>query len=472
MTQERPEAPVERFKGRRRQNGQAVVLAALMIVALIGAMGLGIDVGNAASHQREDQSAADSAALAAADRLSHDKTLAQATDAAQTVATLGGVPSGNLTVNYLDGSRNPTTNVNNVVWVQAKVNETLATFFMRAIGIGTVNVTALAEVRFPRKCAICLLDPTASPAADLSSNASLTVTGGCVQVNSSSSTATTTSASGTITAPCTNIVGTPGTPALISPAPATGVAPVPDPLAKLPYPQPPMTNYGGVYPGDINTVASPGIYTEWALGGAGNLYLQPGTYVFIGPPGVSVTSGGSIKNCPTAPCTGMTGTPVGGGAAVTVSPGGVTLFFTCSTGWPGSAAGPICPCPTTTGANLDISSNGGLQITAPTSGTYQGVAIFFDRCNNAMMRITANGGVPVTGAIYGKAAALQLTANGTVTAKGLVITATLQLSSDGGLTINYDPTDPAQAVQASWLSWGNVRPVSYTHLTLPTICSV
>jgi hypothetical protein len=437
------------------------MLAALMIVALIGAMGLGIDVGNAASHQREDQSAADSAALAAADRLSHDKTLAQATDAAQTVATLGGVPSGNLTVNYLDGSRNPTTNVNNVVWVQAKVNETLATFFMRAIGIGTVNVTALAEVKFPKKCAICLLDPSASPAADLSSGGSINVTGGCMQVNSNANPATVTSGgAGSINAPCTNIVGTPGSPALINPAAVTGVAPVPDPLAKLPYPQPPMTNYGGVYPGDINTVASPGIYTEWALGGAGNLYLQPGTYVFIGPPGVSVTSGGSIKNCPSAPCTGMTGTPVGGGAAATVSPGGVTLFFTCSTGWPGSATGPICPCPSTVGANLDISSNGGLQITAPTSGTYQGVAIFFDRCNTAMIRLTANGSAPVTGAIYAKASALQLTANGNCNVNGLMITATVQLSSNSNLIINYDPTQANQAVNANWLSWGNVRLVT------------
>jgi hypothetical protein len=112
------------------------------------------------------------------------------------------------------------------------------------------------------------------------------------------------------------------------------------------------------------------------------------------------------------------------------------------------------------GANLDVSSNGGMQITAPTTGTYQGVAIFFDRCNSAMMRITANGGTPITGAIYAKAAALQLTANGSVSVAGLVITATTQLSSSGSLTINYNPADPAQAVQAQWLSWGRVRLVT------------
>lgn len=453
MMQDPADTRVERSVRRRRQNGQAIVLAALMIVALIGAMGLGIDVGNAAAHQREDQSAADAAALAAADRLANNQTLGQATTAAQTVATLGGVPSGNLTVNYLDGSRTPTGNADRVVWVQALVNESLPTFFMRAIGIGTVNVTALAEVRFNKKCAICLLDPSASPAADLSSGGSINVTGGCMQVNSNANPATVTSGgTGSINAPCTNIVGTPGSPALINPAAVTGVAPVPDPLAKLPYPVGfPNTPYTGVYPGDTNTVINPGVYTEWALGGLGNLYLNPGTYVIAGPPGVSVSSSGGIKNCPAGPC------PPG------VSPGGVTIFFTCAPQYnavTSPAAGPICPCPSTVGANLNISSNGGLQVTAPTSGTYQGVAIFFDRCNSAPISLTANGSAPVVGAIYAKASSLQLTANGNCTVSGLVITATVQLSSNSNLIINYDPTQANQAVKAQWLSWGNVRLVT------------
>jgi hypothetical protein len=439
-----------------------------MFVVLIGAVGLSVDIGVAASHQRTDQGVADSAALAAADRLSNGQSLAAASSAATTLATLAGVPAGNVTVNYLDGSRAATTNVNSVVWVQAKVNESVPTFFFRAIGVASANVAALAEVKFPKKCAICLLDPNASPAADLSSGGSINVTGGCVQVNSNANPATTTSGgAGAINAPCTNIVGTPGAPALINPAATTGVAPVPDPLAKLPYPQPPVPsptayNGGGVYPGDTNMVAIPGVYTEWALGGIGNLYLQPGLYVFVGPPGIAVTSGGAIKNCASGSCAGMTGTPVNGGAPVTVSPGGVTLFFTCSGYWPGSggSAGPICPCPATSGAFIDISSNGGFQITAPTSGTYQGVAIFYDRCNSGNLNLTANGNVAITGAVYGKAATLQLSANGTLNVNGLVITALTRLTSNASLTINYDPTQANQAVKAQWLSWGSVRLVT------------
>jgi Flp pilus assembly protein TadG len=449
---------------RRRQSGQAIVLAALMIIAIIGAVGLGIDVGNAAAHQRQNQSAADGAALAAADRLANRQTQAQATSAGQTVANIMGVPTANLTLTYLDGNRNPTASSDSTIYVRAQVNEGVPTFFMRALGIGIANVSALAEVRFPKRCAICLLDSTASPEADMSAGGSINVTGGCLQVNSSANPGATNTSGGAggVNAPCTNIVGTPLAPALINPAPVTGMPQVPDPLAGLPYPTPPPASPSpGVYPGDINTVLSPGVYTDWALGGLGNLYLQPGTYVITGA-GVSVTSTGGIKNCPAAPCT-QAGVPWGGAGSVTLSPGGVTIFFTCSS-WPGAgtAAGPICggpgtPCTLTTGANLDISSNGGLSITAPTSGTYQGVAIFFDRCNNALIRLTANGSSPVTGAVYAKSSSLQLTASGTASFNGLVITATTQLSSNASMNINYDPTQANQAVNASWLKWPLAR---------------
>jgi hypothetical protein len=415
-----------------------------MIVALVGAVGLSIDIGNAVAHQRTDQSAADSAALAAADRLSSGSTIAVATSAGIAVASLAGVPSGNLTINYLDSGRLPTTNILSVVWVQAKVTESVATFFMRMIGISTSNVSALAEVKYPKKCALCFLHPNASPALDISSSGGLSVTGGCVQVNSNANPAATLTSGGGITAPCTNVVGTVTGAGPVAPPATTGVAPVPDPLAKLPYPTGAMTNYGSIAPAGSDIILSPGLYNRWDLGGAGGLLLNPGTYVITG--GIAVSSGGGIRNCPLGPC------PAG------VTAGGVTLFLTCSNWVPTSpAAGPICaPCPVY-GADIQVSSNGGITVTAPTSGTYQGVAIFYDRCNSGDLAITANGGVPVTGAIYAMSAPLKITANGPLTVKGLVVTATTQISANGSLTIAYDPTDPAQAVNASWLNWGNVR---------------
>jgi hypothetical protein len=442
-----------RSRALARQNGQVLVIVILMFVVLIGAVGLSVDIGNAVAHQRTDQGVADSAALAAADRLYNGMTLAAATSAATNVATLAGVPSGNLTMAYLDGSRNPTTNPNSVVWVQAKVNESVPTFFFRAIGIANSNVASLAEAKWNKKCTMCLLDLNASPAADLSSGGSINVNLGCLQVNSNANPATTTSGgAGAINAPCTNIVGTPGTPALINPAASTGVPPVPDPLAKLPYPILGGTCSGGsVIVADTNVVISPGCYTDWQLGSSGSLYLNPGIYVLTGlggeSPGIAISSNGSIKNCKLAPC------PPG------VTAGGVMIFFTCSPYYTGSSpsAGPICPCPATGGADIVVSANGSMTITAPTSGTYQGIAIFFDRCNNGRIELSANGSAGFEGAIYAKAAPALITANGNLPVSGLFITATVKLSSNASLIITYDPTQANQQVNANWLSWGSVR---------------
>jgi hypothetical protein len=88
------------------------------------------------------------------------------------------------------------------------------------------------------------------------------------------------------------------------------------------------------------------------------------------------------------------------------------------------------------------------------------VAIFFDRCNSGSIALTANGGVPVLGAIYAKAAPLNITANGPLTIAGLVIAATADISANGSLTVAYDPTNPAQAVKSAWLNWPIVRLVT------------
>jgi hypothetical protein len=271
---------------------------------------------------------------------------------------------------------------------------------------------------------------------NLSANGGISVTGGEVQVNSSANPAVVLSASGSITAPGTNVVGSVSLQSggTVNPAANTGVAPIPDPLAALPYPTGPLPNNGRVDVGDTNRTINPGLYTQWALGGAGNLYLNPGTYVITGPAGesVSVSSGGSIQGT------------------------GVTLFFTCSN-FPSQS----CSCPgSSPGSNLKISSDGGLKITAPTTGTYAGVAIFFDRCNTGAIELSANGSTPVTGAIYAKSSPLLLTANGAMGLAGLVVVGTTTLSGNGGINVTYDPTSPAQQVAAQFLSQGGLPRLS------------
>ena len=56
------------WRGEKRQSGQAIVLIALLLVAMIGFLGLVIDGGRLYVDRRQQQLGADSAALAAADQ--------------------------------------------------------------------------------------------------------------------------------------------------------------------------------------------------------------------------------------------------------------------------------------------------------------------------------------------------------------------------------------------------------------------
>src|SRR5215467_13798957 len=59
--------PLDRLRMGRKQQGQAIVLIALLILVLFGMLGLAIDSGRAYVDRRDQQTAVDAAALAAGD---------------------------------------------------------------------------------------------------------------------------------------------------------------------------------------------------------------------------------------------------------------------------------------------------------------------------------------------------------------------------------------------------------------------
>src|SRR5207237_2500163 len=84
-----------RFFGRDDgESGQAVVLFAIMMLALLFAVGLAIDAGQLYSAKRAQQEAADAAAFAGAVVLYRQGTVAQAVAAARTDALTNGYSSG------------------------------------------------------------------------------------------------------------------------------------------------------------------------------------------------------------------------------------------------------------------------------------------------------------------------------------------------------------------------------------------
>ena len=164
-------------------------------------------------------------------------------------------------------------------------------------------------------------------------------------------------------------------PSAISPSPRLA-----DPLASLPLPP---AGLSSLVARTDPCLQGPGIYTGQNLNNKACV-LQPGLYV--------IRAG--------------TWDGAGNGAGQLVGVG-VTLYFTCSSG------NAVTACSAgQEGATFDASGNYGVGIAAPTTGPLAGVAIAYDRNNSSMLRMTGNGALSFTGAIYAPSARLQINGNG------------------------------------------------------------
>jgi hypothetical protein len=162
------------------------------------------------------------------------------------------------------------------------------------------------------------------------------------------------------------------------PDPSEGVPPIDDPLADW-LERPDMS---GLTPLTNPCVSGPGIYGSRNLRNS-TCTLQPGLYVIVGT------------------------WDMAGNSSTRLQGNGVTLFFTCGT------TSNVTPCATgQAGGTIDNGGNGTLAITAPTSGPYQGMAIWYDRANTATLRMHGNGGAGYTGTVYAPSAKLLMNGNG------------------------------------------------------------
>jgi len=380
-----------------------------MMVVLLCFAGLVLDSGLADLRYRLAQNTADAASLGAAEAIALGASESSATSTAQTVASQNGFSASALTLTYLDSSGGQTSSSSQVSTVKAAVQQTFPTTYMRFLGHDsvTVNTTASAAVAENLPCDLCLLSPSAAPALGAVGNGSIKVDNGGIDINSSASDAADLVGNGSITATSIGIVGDGektgnGT---YSPTP-THISSVPDPLASVPEPSPGQLSNGSVNWTNGTKTINAGVYTNISVTGNGTLYLNPGLYIITG--GVSYTGNGKIVGS------------------------GVTLYFTC--GMTTSAA-----CATgQAGAGLSLTGNGSYQLTAPTSGTYQGISIFYDRKNTATLSLTGNGSDILTGTIYAKSGSATLTGNGSVfQMNSLFVVDHANLTGNGSIELAY-----------------------------------
>jgi hypothetical protein len=405
---------------RRSEAGQAIAAVAFGLVALVGIVGLAIDMGYMRYQKRRMQSAADSAAIAGASELQYYssgdyriKTAAQNDSKANGFED--GVNGVTVTPNNppVDAPFSSVPNASN--YVEVRVQQNTPTFFMRIFGVNSTSVgaTAVAELGSSRGCVYTLglgiggllggltlggnnLTATGCGVVD---NSILDLGGGCVNAASI----------GVVL----NLLG-----GCASPAPVIGMAPSTDPLAYLVGP-----GVGACLPDpNVNQpagpafVIGPGTYCSITVRptNAAPVVFTSGLFVLAGAPGLQVQGTGDVTG------------------------GGVTFYATA-------------------GAPILITSTGNVTLSAPANalaaspGIAGGVLFFQDRLDLQPAQITSPN-IFLTGALYFPSTQLTLGANNAtpylvLVAQSLQLLGNVTIGTDYSSLTNGSPIKAAVLVQ-------------------------
>lgn len=375
---------------------EAAVLPWLLVCmgVILSIVAIALDGGRMMQERRRCQDAADAAALVAAT----DMYLTYSTSGAPGEVHTSSIDAATATAKgfwsqkdqshvFVDVKR-PASGAyaGKANYVEVVVQSNLAGSFGNLLtGQGLVVKARSVAKGKPMAIGLFALSTTASGAISLNNNATVTVKNAGVRVNSSSSTALTTTGNGQASAGFFYVVGSVSSGLSLNRAATTGADPLPDPLASLPVPdQSNMTIQRTsklTYTAAKVYTLSPGIYRGGIeLGGNSQTTLQPGIYVLQG--GLSV-SGNAV----------LSGTDV-------------FIYNTYTEQNPIGA--------------FSVTSNGSVNLSAPTSGTYQGISFMQDRAKDVGVSLTGNAAAQVSGVLYAPKATVSVGGGGSTTAGGIL----------------------------------------------------
>ncbi len=392
------------------ESGQVLIVAALAMTALLGFVALGTDVGLMFYVRRSAQTAADSAAITAAQELKYG----DAVSAAKADASLNGFTDGasgtTVTVNSPPASG---ANAGIAGYVEVIVNRAQPTVFMRALSRKSMAVTAraVATLGKTKNCVYTL--GTSGSDISLTGGVQVDMTDCNLYGNSTSSSDLSASGGASLTASTINLSGGQSVSggAHVSAAMNTGIPAVSDPLGYL---NPPSFTSSSCLP-------DPGKNGAW------------GTYN-IGP----ASSGGTV-------C--YNGMKFANGATATLNPGlyiiNGTLSFQGGTTVTGTGVTFYLP----VGASLDIANGANETLTAPTSGTYNGILFYQDRQNSTGETLQGGASSVFQGILYFPAANFTFTGGTSTNTYASIISRSLTFS--GGTKVkNYADINSATPLAA------------------------
>ena len=380
------------------ESGQTLVLGALCMSVLVGFLGLAIDAGLAFCVKRSAQSAADSAAVTAAQEIPYGGVVG----AAKAEAGLNG---------YTDGTNGVTVAVNtpplngphkaNASYAEVIVSRRIKTIFMGLMNHGTmvVSARAVAATGQAQNCVYALgttgIDINASNGVNVQLN-------NCAMFgNSISSNDLSVTGGAHLNAAAFNLVGSydVNNGGAVSPSPLTGQKAAADPLAAL---APPTWT-------SSSCVADP----------VGGRWGATGKYT-IGP-----SSGGTV-------C--YNGLDISNGVTATLNPGLYIINGQLKVAANVSGTGVSFYFPV--GASMDIANGSNFNLAAPTSGAWDGILFYQDRNNSTAESIQGGATSVLKGILYFPKANFTFS-NGTNTGTyASIICNTLTFSGGAKLT-NY-----------------------------------
>ena len=384
------------------QRGQTTVIMALCIGSVCGMAGFAVDVGMMFRAKRVLQTAADSGAMAGVAEMNYRGVSSAVFAATAQNGITNGSGGATVLVHGPPGGPSSGPHQSQANFVEVIVSQSQPTYFMKVLGLNSMTVSARAVAGVsPSSGCIYTLNPSGTDIG-LTGSGNLSLPGCGITVNSASSNAVSLVGSGSITAQSIGIVGgytTTGS-GTLNPTPITGVAPTANPLAYMVAPvyAPasclPNPNFVGSGTYTLGPAIPGGTvcYNGLSLVGSGTLTLSPGVYVI----------NGAFKE---------TGSP-------TISGTGVTIYL-----------------PPTTGS-VSLTGSGSLNISAPTSGTYDGILFFEDPGDTNTMSITGSGSSTLSGIFYAPSASVSITGSSGSTFNADLIVKSLSITGSGTLN-NY-----------------------------------
>lgn len=414
----------------RRRAGNVAVVVAVALVGILSVVALSLDGGLMMDKRRQVQSAADAAALAAADdlyvnwfatRLSGGTSGLDWNGTAVKAAKAAAAADG-----YTDGVDGCAVTVNippqsgpfkgAAGHTEVIISKPQKRFFSRLFGSQDVAIGARAVSRGMRnsfKNAILVLDPLNKSAFNAGGNGNVYVTGSPIQVNSTDPAAMIANGGGSYGAVIADAFNVGGSPGWVATGGGSFVGPInsysppiPDPYANAPPPDPstmPVIRSNKLQYSSANTLTiNPGVYIGGiSLSGQANVVMQPGVYYMQGGGfTVNANSGGSLTG------------------------NGVMIYND----------------PQSTSDKISVQGGGTVNLTAPTSGPYQGILFWQNRNSTVEMNIAGNGSTSLTGLFYAAGANLKITGNGSQDVLGSqYISYDLTLGGNGGFNVNWTP---------------------------------